>query len=59
MACLHKVSASTLRQLCDDASDSVLIEINEVTWKLFEDLNLEHHHRVDAALKLTPGVNGC
>ena len=25
---LHQASASTLWQLCDDASDSVLIEIN-------------------------------
>ena len=25
---LHQVPASTLRQLCDDASDSALIEIN-------------------------------
>ena len=25
---LHQASASTLRPLCDDASDSVLIEIN-------------------------------
>ena len=28
---LHQASASTLRQLCDDASDSVLIENNGVT----------------------------
>ena len=28
---LHQASASTLRQLCDDACDSVLIEINEDT----------------------------
>ena len=26
--CLHRASVSTLRQLCDDASDSALIEIN-------------------------------
>ena len=31
---LHKASASMLRQLSDDASDSVLIEINGDTWKL-------------------------
>ena len=30
---LHQASASTLRQRCDDACDSVLIEINGVTWK--------------------------
>ena len=30
-ACLHQASASTLRQLCDDASNSVLIENNGVT----------------------------
>ena len=28
--CLHKLSASTLRQLCDDGSNSVLIENNGV-----------------------------
>ena len=28
---LHQVSASTLQQLCDDASDTVLIENNGVT----------------------------
>ena len=33
MACLHKVSGSMLRQLCDDASNSVLIEINRVVQK--------------------------
>ena len=36
---LHQTSASTLRQLCDDANDSVLIENNGVTpewgYKLF------------------------
>ena len=31
---LHQASSSTLRQLCDDASDSVLIEINGDAWKL-------------------------
>ena len=30
---LHLASASTVRQLRDDASDSVLIENNSVTWK--------------------------
>ena len=30
-ACLHQVSASTLQQLSDDTSDSVLIENNGVT----------------------------
>ena len=28
---LHKASESTLRQLCDDASDTVLVEHNGVT----------------------------
>ena len=28
---LHQASASMLRQLCDDACDSVLIEINGIT----------------------------
>ena len=31
--CLHQALASTLRQLCGDASDTVLIENNEVTRK--------------------------
>ena len=30
---LHQASASTLQSLCDDTSNSVLIEINEDTWK--------------------------
>ena len=30
-ACLHQVSASMLQQLCDDVSDSVLVENNGVT----------------------------
>ena len=50
MARLHKASASMLQQLCDDASDSILIENNGDTWKLFANPILEHHHRVDAAL---------
>ena len=29
-ACLHQASASPLQQLCDDACDSVLIEINGI-----------------------------
>ena len=41
MTRLHKASASMLRQLCDDASNSVLIENNGDTWKLFENLNLD------------------
>ena len=32
-SCLHRVSVSTLRPLCDDASYSVLIENNGVTEK--------------------------
>ena len=32
-AYLHQVSASMLRQLRDDSSDSVLIANNEVAWK--------------------------
>ena len=30
---------------------------NRDTWKLFENLNLEHCHKVDAVLTLTFGVN--
>ena len=30
-ACLHQASALTLRQLCDYASDTILIEINGLT----------------------------
>ena len=57
MACLHKVSASTLQQLCDDASDTILIENNGDIWKLFENLNLEDHRRDVTVLILTLGVN--
>ena len=32
-ACLHQASATTLRQLCDDANNTVLIENNGVTRK--------------------------
>ena len=32
-ACLHQASASMLRQLCDNASDTILIESNRVAWK--------------------------
>ena len=35
MVRLYQASASTLQQLCNDASDSVLIEINGDAWKLF------------------------
>ena len=41
MVCLHKASASMLQQLCDEASDSVLIKNNGDAWKLFENLNLD------------------
>ena len=30
---LHQASASMLRQLCDDASDTVLIENNGAAWE--------------------------
>ena len=49
---LHQASASMLRPLCDDASDSVLIEIYGDAWKW------ERYRRVAAALTLTLGVNG-
>ena len=43
MACLHKASESMLRQLCNDASNSVLIEINGDTWKLEVFTNSPQH----------------
>ena len=54
---LHQASGSTLRPLCDDASDSVLIEING-RLKMGCKPILEHHCRVVATLTLTLGVNG-
>ena len=63
---LHQASASTLRQLSDDACDFVLIENNGVApeWgcNLFSsnstDFNENRIARVVAALMLTLGVNG-
>ena len=66
---LHQSSASTLLQLCDDASDSVLIENNAVTQELgcnafsggtyFQwERGCWHHRRVVAVLTLRLGVNG-
>ena len=40
-ACLHQASASTLRQLCNDASNSVLTENNGITQKMGCNPNLE------------------
>ena len=64
---LHQASASTLRQLCDDACDSVLIENNGVKngvatifkwlhWFQWEQ-NLKSNRRVVAVWTLTLGVN--
>ena len=70
---LHQASASMQSQHCDDTCDIVLIEINGVTPKWaaapfrsvsicfhwFEwELCCEHHHSVDSALTLSPGVSG-
>ena len=63
---LHQASPSTLRQLCDDACDSVVIEINGIApeWvcnPFSSDPTVFHENRivsVIAALKLTLGING-
>ena len=63
---LHQASASRLRPLCDDASDSVLIEINGDTWKwvanpFWSDSTVVNENRIASiivALTLTLGVNG-
>ena len=55
---LHQASSSTLWPLCDDASDSVLIENNGDAWKWVATLIPERHRRVVTALTLTFGVNG-
>ena len=54
--CLHQASASTLRQLCDNASDSVLIQINGDARKKPKPI-LERCRRVVEALTLTLGIN--
>ena len=36
---LHQASASMLQQLCDDATDSVLIKINGDAWNPFAELS--------------------
>ena len=67
---LHQTSVSTLQQLCDDASDSVLIENNGVTaeWGcnsfssdsivFNENRIVQPHGRVVTALLLMLSVNG-
>ena len=67
---LHQASASTLQQLCHDASVTALIENDGVAqkwvatqfWRDFivfnENQYWYHHCRVVAALTLTLGVNG-
>ena len=62
-AFLHQVSASTLRQRCDDASDTVLMENNGVApeWgcnQSLRDITVLCNCRVVAMLMLTLGVNG-
>ena len=47
-----------LQLLCDDASDSVLIEINEDACKWVCKPIMERYGRVVAALTLALGVNG-
>ena len=64
--CLHQASASTLRQLCDDTSNSVLIENNGValewSYKPFSSDSIVFIENsiasIIAALTLTLGVNG-
>ena len=56
--CLHQASASMLWQLCDDANDSVLIEINGDTWKWVANPFWSVIGELFAALTLTLGVNG-
>ena len=59
---LQQVSESMLRQICNDAIDSVPIENKEVApeWvaRHFRVQYHQCHHRVVAALMLTLGVNG-
>ena len=59
---LHQASASTLRQLCDDASDTALVENNGVTPDLgcnpFWSNSIGFNQSLVAALTLTLGVNG-
>ena len=63
---LHQASAPTLRQLCDDACDSVLIENNGVApeWvcnPFSSDSTVFNENRIAsviAELTLTLGVNG-
>ena len=65
-ASLHQASASMLRQLCDDASDTVLIENNRVLSEqgcnpISSDsivFNENSIASIVAALTLTLGVNG-
>ena len=62
----HQVSVSMLQQLCDDASDTVLIE-NNPEWgcnpsssdsNVFNEKSIASIIAVLAALMLTLGVNG-
>ena len=63
---IHQASVSMLQQLCDDASDTVLIENNGVTQKwvatpIWSDSTVFDENiiaSVIAELSLTLGVNG-
>ena len=63
---IHQVSASMLQQLCDDATDTVLIENNGVAQKwvatpIWSDSIVFYENiiaSVIAELSLTLGVNG-
>ena len=53
--CLHQASESTLRQICDDASNTALIEINGDAWKWvanpFWSVIAELHHYIAFCLE--------